>query len=71
MHYGQTKGKRTQWYENGQLKSVSEHELGVELSYQEWDDKHNLIKSSKLQETSEIFNYLLTERKLNSKLGRD
>ncbi|MGS5021135.1 toxin-antitoxin system YwqK family antitoxin [Paenibacillus sp. JJ1683] len=71
MHYGQTKGKRTQWYENGQLKSVSEHELGVELSYQEWDVKHNLIKSSKLQETSEIYDYLLTQRKQNSKIRRD
>lgn len=71
MHYGQTKGKRTQWYENGQLKSVSEHELGVELSYQEWDIKHNLIKSSELQETSEIYDYLLTQRKLNSKIRRE
>jgi antitoxin component YwqK of YwqJK toxin-antitoxin module len=43
MRHGQTKGKREKWYENGKLKSVAEYELGICLSYKEWDLNGNLI----------------------------
>ncbi|MBD8498789.1 toxin-antitoxin system YwqK family antitoxin [Paenibacillus arenosi] len=48
MKYGQTIGKRTIWYESGKIKSVSEHEQGIELSYNEWDEFNKLILSRQL-----------------------
>jgi len=43
MRHGQTKGKREKWYANGQLKSIAEYELGICLSYKEWDLNGSLI----------------------------
>lgn len=45
MKYGQTLGKRTVWYENGEIRSISEHADGRELNYVEWSETNKLIIS--------------------------
>lgn len=70
MRYGQTRGKRTVWNENGQVRSIGEYELGIELSYKEWDNEENLVESRILQESDDNHKYLISQREFYKKLGR-
>lgn len=43
MKNGQIRGKRTEWYENGDIKFIEYCKYGVVISYEKWDEKGNLI----------------------------
>lgn len=68
--YGRIFGKEETWFEDGKLKSLSEYEFGVCLSYKEWDKDGKLI-NEKIEPTENEKKLLLHEKEWNKKLGRD
>lgn len=44
MSLGRITGREEIWFQNGELKSVDEYELGICLNLKEWDIDGNLIK---------------------------
>lgn len=55
-------GEAREYYQNGVLKSCEQIELGIEISYQEWDLNGLLIEERKLQEGSDQHQFLLKLR---------
>ncbi|AFS78656.1 hypothetical protein Curi_c16490 [Gottschalkia acidurici 9a] len=70
MKYGRVSGKEEIWFENGNLKSVGEYELGICLKLNEWDLEGKLIKE-KLVPTEEDIKNLNREREWNERLTRE
>ena len=56
--HGRATGKFLQWHENGQPRSVGNYEYGVELSYDEWNERGDLVAHREINTTSELFKYV-------------
>lgn len=63
-------GKSVSWYENGKVRSISEMELSIPITYQEWDESGNLIKNEKLEMSTDNFKYeMLLDRRERFRLN--
>jgi antitoxin component YwqK of YwqJK toxin-antitoxin module len=60
---GRAKGKVTQWYEAGSVRSVGEYEHGVEVAYDEWNEDGELKIHREIQPRTELYRYLQEMRK--------
>ncbi len=62
MQFGFINGKMECFYEDGSIKTLSYHELGVQLSYKEWDEDGNLIVDEELKPDDDAYEILLMRR---------
>ena len=62
MQYGMVFGKMECFYENGMMKSSSNNEQGVQLSYKEWDNQGKLIVETELKPGDSNYEIFLRRR---------
>ncbi|WFD08961.1 toxin-antitoxin system YwqK family antitoxin [Tepidibacter hydrothermalis] len=57
LRRGSSHGRKIYWYKNGSIKLIANYEFGIELDYQEWDEKGNLIENRELDSNDPNSNY--------------
>lgn len=60
MQYGFVSGKSESFFESGNIKSICNSELGIKLSYKEWDENGSLIINEELSTDSSNYKLLLS-----------